>query len=414
VIAGLRRFVEELRKAGLRASPGEWIEALRAVELVGLADRERFRQVLRATLVKRSTQLATFDQVFERFFVAPPRGRRKGREAPSGAGDRRVAPRRSVPGEPSSAPRPQPVPLAPQAPRTRRHTAPPQPFADQLDALRQGSANRQGRLRRVVVPAPAGEVGSRRPEAPCDPLERDLRERISAADERELVRELRRVIERIRLGSARRARRCASGRPDLRRVFRDSLRSGGVPFVLPRRRRRQDTPRVALLVDVSWSTIRAAGLFLQLATEFLVMGRQTRVFLFVDRAVEATDEIARCPARPLAELLGRLEGLNLSAPSDYGRVFHQLLRSPRRPRGHATVLVILGDGRTNRFAALDWALGEIAQQCGAVLWLVPEPYAEWGSHDSALPQYLAHVDTAVEVRDLNGLARGVSELLRAL
>jgi hypothetical protein len=43
---------------------------------------------------------------------------------------------------------------------------------------------------------------------------------------------------------------------------------------------------------------------------------------------------------------------------------------------------------------------------------VPEPLSEWGRGDSALGAYLPHVDLAIEARDLAGLSRGVSELLR--
>ena len=76
------------------------------------------------------------------------------------------------------------------------------------------------------------------------------------------------------------------------------------------------------------------------------------------------------------------------------------------------MLLVLGDGRTNRFDPQDWAFQEMAQSCGAALWLVPEPVELWGTGDSALAAYLPHVDTAVEARDVTGLARGVAELLR--
>jgi len=113
-------------------------------------------------------------------------------------------------------------------------------------------------------------------------------------------------------------------------------------------------------------------------------------------------------------LVRAIPELNPDAPSDYGRVFHQLLRSPARPGGRDTVLVILGDGRNNRLDPMGWALDEIAGRCGATLWLVPEPREQWGSGDSALADYLPHADLAVEARDLAGLGRGVAELLRRL
>jgi uncharacterized protein with von Willebrand factor type A (vWA) domain len=272
------------------------------------------------------------------------------------------------------------------------------------------------------------------------PLRRELARRLSPEDEHEIAAQVPRLIERIRLRTGRRLRRASRGRVYLRRVFRDSLRHGGVPCVLPFRRRRPRRSRVVLLIDVSWSTARAAGLFLSIAGEFLRRARDTRVLLFVDRAVDATREIedwlARSPARggrvdrtrsgrrpgagivrgdiSFARLIGSMRGLNLDAPSDYGRAFHALSRSKLRPGGTTTALLVLGDGRTNRFNPQDWAFEEIASRCGAVVWLVPEPVERWDTGDSALGSYLTHVDVAVEARDLRGLARGVSELLRRL
>ena len=60
------------------------------------------------------------------------------------------------------------------------------------------------------------------------------------------------------------------------------------------------------------------------------------------------------------------------------------------------------------------AFAEIAGSCGAVLWLVPEPRGRWGTGDSALADYLPYADTVVEAADLDGLARGVRELLHRL
>ena len=115
-----------------------------------------------------------------------------------------------------------------------------------------------------------------------------------------------------------------------------------------------------------------------------------------------------------ADLLEGIRDLNLSAPSDYGRAFHSLLTSRHRPRGRDTVLVILGDGRTNRFEPLPWALRELAAGCRGSIWLVSEPASRWGTADSALAAFLPEVDLAVEAKDLDGIARGVAALVRKL
>jgi len=277
-----------------------------------------------------------------------------------------------------------------------------------------------------------------------DPAHRELDRHMTTEEEREVAREIPRVVHALKLRVGRRLALARSGRPWLRRALRDNLKHGGVPFVIPYRAPKRKTTRVVLLVDVSFSVARAAGLFLLMAAEFVELGRRARVLAFVDRPVDATavvlgwvrgshrsrhDQDAARPrprlgVRPgegipsrsvsFAEVLHGLRDLNLTAPSDYGRAFHALRASRLSPRGRDTVLVVLGDGRTNRFDPLPWALTDLSRGCRAVLWLVPEPRSRWGTADSALLDYLAHVDLVVEAADLHGLARGLGELVRRM
>ena len=252
----------------------------------------------------------------------------------------------------------------------------------------------------------------------------------------------------------------------MKRAIRENLATGGVPFTIPRSEPRRNHPRVVLVVDVSWSAARAAGLFLMLALELLRHDRRTRVHLFVDRPVDATEALrswlrrsgagprreeagadARmadgaggaggsvAPSRTLprarrpavgaglaspagevsfAAMLDSVRGIDPGAASDYGRTFYALGSGPLRTLGKDAVLVVLGDGRTNVYEPLPWAFEEIAERARRVIWLIPEARERWGTGDSALPQYLQFCDVAVEARDLEGLARGVRELARAL
>jgi uncharacterized protein with von Willebrand factor type A (vWA) domain len=305
-----------------------------------------------------------------------------------------------------------------------------------LARVRHDGERRQGRLRRAKLRAASADV--------LDPARRDLARRMTTDEEREVAREVPRVVQALNLRVSRRLARGHSGRPWLRRVLRDNLNAGGVPFVIPYRAPKRKSTRVVLLVDVSFSVARAAGFFLLMAARFLELGRRARVLAFVDRPVDATAAILdwargsrpgrriaetargrpRRGSRPgdeirsrdvsFADVLDGMRELNLEAPSDYGGAFHALYTSRLRPRGRDTVLVVLGDGRTNRFDPLPWTLADLARGCRGVLWLVPEPRSRWGTADSALPAYLESVDLVVEATDLHGLAVGLGELVKRL
>lgn len=412
MLPALARFVDALREEGIAVSQAETLDAARAVETVGVEDRARFRAALRATLAKTRRDRERFDRVFERHFAPPARAPRekKGKRAgpePGTGGSRRTG--------------------AGGAPRGSRREP----------SERRGTERREGRLRKVLLAERGRPELGPNPHHGANPLRKDLRAAMSVEEERALAGLVPKILETLRRARSRRFRRAASGRLWPRRIFRQNVAHGGVPFVLPRRRLRDRPDRVVLLVDVSWSVARAAGLFLWMAGSVLASNRRTRVVVFVDRPVDATAALRgwlrrrgeapdpsvhgrhRRPGegivrfgRSFAGWLDGIGGLDLAAPSDYGRALHALLGSHLRPSGRDATLVILGDARSNRFEPLPWTLEEIGRRCRSVLWLVPERRRLWGTGDSAISAYLPHVDVAVEAADLEGLARGVAELVR--
>src|SRR5688572_19125759 len=62
-------FANVLRRNGVRVSLSENMDAFRALRLVGLRDPLLFRNALRTTLVKRSSDLKPFDELFDFFFL---------------------------------------------------------------------------------------------------------------------------------------------------------------------------------------------------------------------------------------------------------------------------------------------------------------------------------------------------------
>ncbi len=420
MIRVIQRFVSELRRAGLPVSPAEAIDAARALRAVGLERRETVRLALRASLVKTHEDLPRFDRVFAAYFAAPREGgRRRGRGRREAAGQGGATRRRpsqepgvGTPGATPRAPGPRRRPGRLRILREPRETRGAEPLAP-----RQGVPGRHLR--------PAGRPGARpeerrRPGGPGRTRRLDLAAPLTSADDERLAREVPRMIREIRLRAGRRARGAARGRPWMPRVMRGSLRTGGVPFVIPRRAPRPRRPRVAVLVDVSWSVARASALFLMLAGGFLKTRGRTTVHLFVDRCVDATQRLAdwdgEGPAS-FSRFLETFDALDPKAASDYGRAFYQAARAHgtgARTSRRDTVLVVLGDARSNFRDPQGWAFEAMAGRSRRVIWLNPEPAARWDTGDSVLSCYAPSCDVICEARDLDGIARGVAAIVRAL
>src|SRR5215831_7178859 len=61
-------FIGDLRRAEMRVSTTEALDALQAASEVCLADRDIFKTALAATLVKESRDLPAFDRLFDLYF----------------------------------------------------------------------------------------------------------------------------------------------------------------------------------------------------------------------------------------------------------------------------------------------------------------------------------------------------------
>ncbi len=69
--ASINRFIHILKHNGMRVSPAETIDALRALALVPLYDRATVRDVLGSTLIKDTRDLPLFEHLFSVFFSLP-------------------------------------------------------------------------------------------------------------------------------------------------------------------------------------------------------------------------------------------------------------------------------------------------------------------------------------------------------
>ena len=71
IAANIMHFARVLRAAGLPVGPGKVLDGLRAVETVGLGNRDDFYWTLHAVFVNRRDQREIFDQAFHIFWRNP-------------------------------------------------------------------------------------------------------------------------------------------------------------------------------------------------------------------------------------------------------------------------------------------------------------------------------------------------------
>ncbi len=462
----LTRVVDELllrlRREGLIISTAQAVDAGRAVAAVGLDDPFAVREAVACVVVLRSTDRPAFDVAFDAFFTAARGGARPyARLAAQGfTPDEIRALRALLAGVAEDDADAAALAGLLAGGADVDHRVVRAGLRDAIDAesepqlgfhthrlLRALSLERAraalDRLRDRLVAA-LGERGEALARAAASELEREdsalrayvrglydgrvaERERSAQSDDPEQValsslddvrservrRALRAFAARLEGAARVRRRRAARGRLDPHRTLRRSLRTGTVPFVLVRRRRRHDRPRVVVLCDVSESVRAVARFLLELTAAAQQLFERARTFVFVSDLGETTALFARGHGRSALDAAWRGAGLvRTDENSNYGRALRTFERRVLRDLDRRTTVVVVGDGRSNYHDAAPDVLDRIRARVRALVWLCPEPRSRWSIGDSAMSRYAPRCTAVYDIRTAADLERAARRLVR--
>jgi hypothetical protein len=360
-------FCRTLRAAGLAVGPGKVIDALGAVERVGLGRRDDFYWALHASLVNRHDQHALFDQAFHAFWRSADLLERLGGLA---------------------------------IPEIARLEEQPPPAARRVAEALHGGGNGEESERSF-------EVDAALTASPREVLQKIDFERMTAAE----VALARRAIARMTLAlkpiATRRYARDARGRRiDMRRSLRAALRGGGETIPLVRRRRVLSPPPIVVLCDISGSMGRYSRMLLHFM-HALESGRErVHAFVFGTRLTNITRQLRHKDTDvALDAVVAAVEDWSGGTRiGDCVRDFN--LAWSRRVLGQGAVVLLISDG-------LDRAGGErlghemerLHKSCRRLIWLNPLlRYDGFEAKALGVRAMLPHVDEFRPVHNLESLA----------
>jgi uncharacterized protein with von Willebrand factor type A (vWA) domain len=454
-------FIGDLRRAELRVSPSEALDALAASAEVGLDDRDTFRTALASTLVKEARDRATFDRLFDLYFLdlqALGEGLRKA--------------------------------LGPEDPRVQEQLDRLMADEDlQLDELTELLLRGQGAEMEMAIRAGSRQAGlerlmyflqvgyfSRRIsdrldlsaiEADIERLLRMLeaqgldpgqlarirnymelrleafRRMIRQHVERELERRawrqgeklqrealsdkplfaltadevgqmktvVARLARKIKDALALRQRQEQRGRLDTRRTIRKSLQYDGIPMEVFLRRRHRDKPKLITVCDVSDSVRNASRFMLQLVWSLQECFSRVRSFVFVSEIAEVTQAFNTYPVERAIEWALKAAPVDYHCRSDFGYAFSQFVRNELDTLDRRTTILMLGDARNNYNDPQAWALRMMRERVKGIIWLNPEGQWGWGVGDSVMPMYAPACDLVKECRTIGQLGEVVDNLV---
>ena len=448
----LHRFFRAARGAGVRVSPAESIDAMKAVAEIGFADRNLLRDTLLLTLAKSQDEKRALGDCFDLFFAQPEIASSSARDAAADQGEPPPAPDHA-PGEAAGgAPMPELGPLA-QMLLSHDRSAVAAGIAAAANAVSLSDIRyftQRGlfssrmldqlgiqRLRDDLSALTAAQPAeAERLAAATDALREAVRDAVSQAlllygrEETEnlrneilrnapLARLERRQIEqmqalirviarRLRERYSKPRKRQRRGHLDVRRTLRRNAAWGGVPFLTTWKRRHRDKPKIVAICDVSGSVARVSDFFLLLIHSLHEVVSDVRSFAFSSNLIEVSDILeTNTPEAAMGEIMSKVG----FGSSDYGRSLRDFEKDWLNIVTPKTTVIVLGDARTNNLDPRADILRRISERAKRLVWLNPEGRMAWGWGDSEMPRYATLCSVVRQCSTAEQLERAVTDIV---
>jgi hypothetical protein len=178
-------------------------------------------------------------------------------------------------------------------------------------------------------------------------------------------------------------------RLSIRRTLHLAMGTGGVPFRIGTEPGRPPRPEIVVLCDVSGSVASFSRFTLNLLIALDSRLSKLRAFSFVDGLADITELVseARSAGRQLTTAEAARGAIRWHGSSDYGGVLRDFAAGYARQFSRRTVLLVVGDARTNYSDPAVSALADISQRVGKLYWLNPEQRRYWNQGDSVMGRY---------------------------
>ncbi|MDO8299230.1 VWA domain-containing protein [Lacisediminimonas sp.] len=369
------RFVRVLRHAGLPLGPDKVIDALRAVEVVGLDRRDDFRATLNTVLVNRHEHQFIFEQAFQLFWRDPARGAQQLQAllAQLGGGLRKPD-STQVPVSPRLAHALWPGALRPP------QDSPDLPPEMELDASLTLSAQELLQTRDFAAMTPA-----------------------ELAQAKKLLAGMR--LQFPGIVTRRYRARSHGGRIDLRNTLRQMMKSGAGLLDLRYRAIRKRPPAIVILCDISGSMESYTRMLLHFIHAVSNDRSRVQSFLFGTRLSNITRALR---GRDVDVALDKVAGAvqDWAGGTRIAACLHDFnQRWGRRLLGQGAVVLLITDGLDSDNAVqLGLEMARLRRSCNSLVWLNPLlRYPGFEARPAGIRAMLPHVDRFVPVHNLQSL-----------
>jgi uncharacterized protein with von Willebrand factor type A (vWA) domain len=442
----LHHFFRAARGAGVRVSPSESIDAMRAVADVGFTDRAVLRDTLLLTLAKSQEEKQSLGQCFDLFFQQPEITGPAAQESQPDASPEQTSSSEAAESMSSLSPLAQMLMsqdrnalAAAVANAASAAGLSDIRFFTQRGIYSSRILNELGIIQLrddLDALAATNPAQAERLAAATEALRENIRDTVSQAlvlygrEESEHLRNeilrnapmsqldqrqaeqmrtlIRKIARRLRERYSKPRKRPRRGHLDVRRTIRRNAAWGGVPFLTTWKRRHREKPRIIAICDVSGSVARVSDFFLLLIYSLHEVVSDVRSFAFSSHLIEVSDILdSQDSAQAMKEIMSKVG----FGSSDYGKSLADFEKLALKAVTPLTTVIVLGDARTNNLNPRADILRRISERSKRLVWLNPEGRMGWGWGDSEMPRYATYCNVVRQCSTAKQLERAVTDIV---
>lgn len=444
-------FIGALREAGLPVSPAESLDALKAIQLLGLDSRETCKNVLALTLVKRQDDQEIYEELFDLYFTSVEKAKEadQGDSEPSddllkalkdaGSGDDTTYSASSALGQTLIQKEDMSLAIAQAAVEEKLSTivlfTQKNHFAYKImqrlgdDALSveihaASNSHEQKKLQRELIKSRARLLeqvkdyveqqhqifaqhkGQKYRE---DFLQQVKLSQLDRLDYKLMQTLVRRAARKLAAQHSRRRLTRKRGQLDVRKTIAANAAFDGALFHTRWKATRIERPKVVAICDVSGSVSRVARFLLLFLYSLQDVMPKVRSFVFASDMVEVTELFKQQGIElALEDIMKRWGGLS----TDYAKALAGFQSQALASIDKKTTVIMLGDARNNQGDGRIDIWEQVFRKSKRVLWLNPEQRNSWDSGDSIMSEYLPWCSSAEPCGSLKDIERIFSRILK--
>ena len=415
----LSSFSRMLRLGGLTVSPKETEDASRLLIALGMEDRNRVKTALRTVYAKSREEQATFDRIFDGFFISEEAMRQQAREQMEREKElqqhrQEAEEELQLNGQPMDLDEKQRETYAAMPEEARQKL---RDFMDKYRATAERNPKLYGDFIHSVFARAIMEqqmlmenagLGSEELDPELGILYRDISD-FKDTEIPKAIAIIQSVARQINGElSAKRQAGGHTGKLDFRRTIRKGLETGGSFYRLRYRKKRSHRKHLVLLCDVSGSMVQFSEFALRFIQSLNQVSESSRTFLFSEIMTEA--DAFKLQNMDLFRNFVKESGI-YGRGTDLGTALAQLCAMQPPVLNSATTLLILSDTKTIDQPRAVQALIEAKRQAGRLIWMNPIPENKWKYVRSI--QTMASICPMVSCSTLRELAAACRKLAQS-